>query len=56
MLDCMCVLACVCASLKVSFSAVLSSDRVEQMTKTYNDIEVVTHLLAEVGVPSLVTV
>jgi hypothetical protein len=22
---------------------------VEQMTKTYNDIEVVTHLLAEVG-------
>nr|XP_061802815.1 trafficking kinesin-binding protein 2-like [Nerophis lumbriciformis] len=26
---------------------VLSSDRVEQMTKTYNDIEVVTHLLAE---------
>ncbi|XP_061539202.1 LOW QUALITY PROTEIN: trafficking kinesin-binding protein 2 [Phycodurus eques] len=29
------------------FSKVLSSDRVEQMTKTYNDIEVVTHLLAE---------
>uniref|UniRef100_A0A8C8LNK0 Trafficking protein, kinesin binding 2 n=1 Tax=Oncorhynchus tshawytscha TaxID=74940 RepID=A0A8C8LNK0_ONCTS len=27
--------------------AVLSADRVEQMTKTYNDIEVVTHLLAE---------
>uniref|UniRef100_A0A665TW31 Trafficking protein, kinesin binding 2 n=1 Tax=Echeneis naucrates TaxID=173247 RepID=A0A665TW31_ECHNA len=26
---------------------VLSGDRVEQMTKTYNDIEVVTHLLAE---------
>uniref|UniRef100_A0A8B9KY32 Trafficking protein, kinesin binding 2 n=1 Tax=Astyanax mexicanus TaxID=7994 RepID=A0A8B9KY32_ASTMX len=26
---------------------VLSADRVEQMTKTYNDIEVVTHLLAE---------
>ncbi|KAI4886669.1 hypothetical protein NFI96_012783 [Prochilodus magdalenae] len=26
---------------------ILSSDRVEQMTKTYNDIEVVTHLLAE---------
>ncbi|KAM9828931.1 trafficking kinesin-binding protein 2 isoform 2-T2 [Syngnathus typhle] len=26
---------------------VLSSDRAEQMTKTYNDIEVVTHLLAE---------
>uniref|UniRef100_A0A8K9Y2H2 Trafficking protein, kinesin binding 2 n=1 Tax=Oncorhynchus mykiss TaxID=8022 RepID=A0A8K9Y2H2_ONCMY len=25
----------------------LSADRVEQMTKTYNDIEVVTHLLAE---------
>ncbi|XP_077574152.1 trafficking kinesin-binding protein 2 isoform X2 [Stigmatopora nigra] len=30
-----------------NFSKVLSSDRVEQMTKTYNDIEVVTHLLAE---------
>ncbi|XP_064879199.1 trafficking kinesin-binding protein 2 isoform X1 [Oncorhynchus nerka] len=28
-------------------SRVLSADRVEQMTKTYNDIEVVTHLLAE---------
>ncbi|XP_076871287.1 trafficking kinesin-binding protein 2 isoform X2 [Brachyhypopomus gauderio] len=28
-------------------SKVLSSERVEQMTKTYNDIEVVTHLLAE---------
>ncbi|XP_029942175.1 trafficking kinesin-binding protein 2 isoform X2 [Salarias fasciatus] len=26
---------------------ILSGDRVEQMTKTYNDIEVVTHLLAE---------
>ncbi|KAF3706337.1 Trafficking kinesin-binding protein 2 [Channa argus] len=26
---------------------ILSADRVEQMTKTYNDIEVVTHLLAE---------
>uniref|UniRef100_A0A671NH86 Trafficking kinesin-binding protein 2-like n=1 Tax=Sinocyclocheilus anshuiensis TaxID=1608454 RepID=A0A671NH86_9TELE len=26
---------------------VLSADRVEQMTKTYNDIDVVTHLLAE---------
>lgn len=32
---------------------VLSSDRVEQMTKTYNDMEVVTQLLAEVGVRSL---
>uniref|UniRef100_A0AAR2K8G5 Trafficking protein, kinesin binding 2 n=1 Tax=Pygocentrus nattereri TaxID=42514 RepID=A0AAR2K8G5_PYGNA len=30
-----------------SLSKVLSADRVEQMTKTYNDIEVVTHLLAE---------
>ncbi|XP_077439638.1 trafficking kinesin-binding protein 2 [Vanacampus margaritifer] len=30
-----------------NFSKVLSSERVEQMTKTYNDIEVVTHLLAE---------
>ncbi|XP_041936561.1 trafficking kinesin-binding protein 2 isoform X1 [Alosa sapidissima] len=28
-------------------SKVLSAERVEQMTKTYNDIEVVTHLLAE---------
>ncbi|XP_038854331.1 trafficking kinesin-binding protein 2 isoform X1 [Salvelinus namaycush] len=28
-------------------SRVLSADRVEMMTKTYNDIEVVTHLLAE---------
>ncbi|XP_041638072.1 trafficking kinesin-binding protein 2 isoform X2 [Cheilinus undulatus] len=26
---------------------ILSADRVEQMTKTYNDVEVVTHLLAE---------
>ncbi|XP_028321671.1 trafficking kinesin-binding protein 2 isoform X2 [Gouania willdenowi] len=26
---------------------ILSADRVEQMTRTYNDIEVVTHLLAE---------
>ncbi|MGH0127037.1 UNVERIFIED_CONTAM: hypothetical protein FKN15_030424 [Acipenser sinensis] len=26
---------------------ILSSDRVEQMTKTYNDIDMVTHLLAE---------
>lgn len=26
---------------------ILSADRVEQMTKTYNDIDVVTHLLAE---------
>ncbi|KAK1795830.1 hypothetical protein P4O66_009858 [Electrophorus voltai] len=28
-------------------SKVLSSERVDQMTKTYNDIDVVTHLLAE---------
>ncbi|XP_059427700.1 trafficking kinesin-binding protein 2 isoform X3 [Carassius carassius] len=28
-------------------ASVLSADRVEQMTKTYNDIDVVTHLLAE---------
>lgn len=28
---------------------VLGTDRVEQMTKTYNDIDMVTHLLAEVG-------
>ncbi|XP_026999195.2 trafficking kinesin-binding protein 2 isoform X3 [Tachysurus fulvidraco] len=30
-----------------TFTKVLTSDRVEQMTKAYNDIEVVTHLLAE---------
>ncbi|XP_078022039.1 trafficking kinesin-binding protein 2 isoform X4 [Epinephelus lanceolatus] len=30
-----------------SLSKVLSADRVEQMAKTYNDIEVVSHLLAE---------
>uniref|UniRef100_A0A8C7YRH8 Trafficking protein, kinesin binding 2 n=1 Tax=Oryzias sinensis TaxID=183150 RepID=A0A8C7YRH8_9TELE len=30
-----------------SFMSVLSADRVEQMTKTYNDIDVVTHLLVE---------
>ncbi|XP_029303444.1 trafficking kinesin-binding protein 2 isoform X2 [Cottoperca gobio] len=30
-----------------SLSKVLGADRVEQMTKTYNDIEVVSHLLAE---------
>lgn len=29
------------------FAQVLGSDRVEQMTKTYNDIDMVTHLLAE---------
>lgn len=28
---------------------VLSADRVEQMTKTYNDMEVVTQLLVEVS-------
>ena len=28
---------------------VLGTDRVEQMTKTYNDNDMVTHLLAEVG-------
>uniref|UniRef100_A0A8D0AQZ6 Trafficking kinesin protein 2 n=1 Tax=Sander lucioperca TaxID=283035 RepID=A0A8D0AQZ6_SANLU len=50
-IDCMCV--CVCGCLLVyhltvkCFWAVLSADRVEQMTKTYNDIEVVSHLLAE---------
>uniref|UniRef100_A0A8C5BFQ5 Trafficking protein, kinesin binding 2 n=1 Tax=Gadus morhua TaxID=8049 RepID=A0A8C5BFQ5_GADMO len=43
---------CVCTL--ISFSTflrlclpVLSADRVEQMTRTYNDIEVVTHLLSE---------
>ncbi|XP_048056244.1 trafficking kinesin-binding protein 2 isoform X3 [Megalobrama amblycephala] len=30
-----------------SLSKVLSAERVEQMTKTYNDIDVVTHLLGE---------
>ncbi|XP_043361521.1 trafficking kinesin-binding protein 2 isoform X4 [Dermochelys coriacea] len=29
------------------FAQVLGTDRVEQMTKTYNDIDMVTHLLAE---------
>lgn len=29
---------------------VLGTDRVEQMTKTYNDIDLVTHLLAEVRI------
>uniref|UniRef100_A0A672QBD9 Trafficking kinesin protein 2 n=1 Tax=Sinocyclocheilus grahami TaxID=75366 RepID=A0A672QBD9_SINGR len=33
--------------LSASLTIVLSADRVEQMTKTYNDIDVVTHLLAE---------
>lgn len=42
--------------VKLSLRSVLSADRVEQMTKTYNDVEVVTHLLAEVRVPSLATV
>lgn len=51
------VYVCICTSPKSNiFSlAVLSADRVEQMTKTYNDMEVVTQLLAEVGVLSLVT-
>uniref|UniRef100_A0A3B4WK01 Trafficking kinesin protein 2 n=1 Tax=Seriola lalandi dorsalis TaxID=1841481 RepID=A0A3B4WK01_SERLL len=52
----MCVSVCVCVFVRVFvcvlqvtliFWPVLSADRVEQMTKTYNDIEVVTHLLAE---------
>lgn len=57
MKDCMCIFAFACASPKSKmFSlAVLSADRVEQMTKTYNDMEVVTQLLAEVGVLSLLT-
>uniref|UniRef100_A0A9J7X6P0 Trafficking protein, kinesin binding 2 n=1 Tax=Cyprinus carpio carpio TaxID=630221 RepID=A0A9J7X6P0_CYPCA len=33
--------------MSVSLPVVLSADRVEQMTKTYNDIDMVTHLLAE---------
>lgn len=43
---------------EVTFSlhSVLSADRVEQMTKTYNDIEVVTHLLAEVANAALALV
>lgn len=55
--DCMCMFALACVSPKSTiFSlAVLSADRVEQMTKTYNDMEVVTQLLAEVGVLSLAT-
>lgn len=43
-----------CPDSTFSLWPVLSADRVEQMTKTYNDMEVVTQLLAEVGVPSLV--
>uniref|UniRef100_A0A673BB66 Trafficking protein, kinesin binding 2 n=2 Tax=Sphaeramia orbicularis TaxID=375764 RepID=A0A673BB66_9TELE len=35
------------ADLNSCLLPVLSADRVEQMTKTYNDIDVVTHLLAE---------
>ena len=64
-IDCVCVGLCVwgCVwgcllvcrlTVKCCFWPVLSADRVEQMAKTYNDIEVVSHLLAEVGVPSLV--
>ncbi|KAJ3584808.1 hypothetical protein NHX12_015303, partial [Muraenolepis orangiensis] len=34
-------------SRSLSSSKVLSADHMEQMTRTYNDIEVVTHLLAE---------
>lgn len=36
-------------TLRLLHPVVLSSDRVEQMTKTFNDIDVVTHLLAEVS-------
>uniref|UniRef100_A0A671Z007 Trafficking kinesin protein 2 n=1 Tax=Sparus aurata TaxID=8175 RepID=A0A671Z007_SPAAU len=47
--DCMCMFAFACVSpkSKIFSLAVLSADRVEQMTKTYNDMEVVTQLLAE---------
>lgn len=57
-LDCMCVCFLFMCIFKVKFSlrSVLSADRVEQMAKTYNDIEVVTHLLAEVCVPSLAAI
>uniref|UniRef100_A0A3Q2YZS2 Trafficking protein, kinesin binding 2 n=1 Tax=Hippocampus comes TaxID=109280 RepID=A0A3Q2YZS2_HIPCM len=50
---CTSCMTCVCAIClyvplnDLNVLSVLSSDRVEQMTKTYNDIEVVTHLLAE---------
>ncbi len=58
------LLVCVCVrvfdvlllEVTLLFWSVLSADRVEQMTKTYNDMEVVTQLLAEVGVQSLVTI
>lgn len=33
----------------LALTVVLSAERVEQMTKTYNDIDVVTHLLGEVS-------
>lgn len=39
--------------VKRSLWSVLSGDRMEQMTKTYNDMDVVTQLLAEVRVRSL---
>lgn len=35
-------------AFKKSFWPVLSADRVEQMTRTYNDMDVLTQLLAEV--------
>lgn len=35
-------------SISFFFSAVLCSERVGQITKTYHDIEAVTHLLEEV--------
>uniref|UniRef100_A0A667XDU6 Trafficking kinesin protein 2 n=1 Tax=Myripristis murdjan TaxID=586833 RepID=A0A667XDU6_9TELE len=46
-ITCVYLCVCVCVSPKSLILSVLSADRVEQMTKTYNDIEVVTQLLAE---------
>ncbi len=54
---CVCLFVFLCLlNATSSLWPVLSADRVEQMTKTYNDMEVVTQLLAEVSVPSLVTI
>lgn len=50
---CVCVSSVCVLKRTLSLRSVLGADRVEQMTKTYNDVEVVTHLLAEVRVPSL---
>lgn len=47
--DCVCPVNMKVKEILPLPSLVLSADRVEQMTKTYNDMEVVTQLLVEVG-------